>query len=181
MAKARHAMRLGAALLVLGTPASAAAADYYVSPSGSDGGPGSSAEPWATLQHAADAIAPGDAVHVRAGTYEEHVVIQVTGTANAPVVFAAEPGETVVVDGQNVTLPDWGGLVWVRDSSYVTVSGFRVQTARPHDVSAGIFVTGSDHVTIEDNQTYDTQSSGIGVWGSEQVTVRNNEIELACN
>lgn len=168
-------------LAVLSVASSAAAADYYVSPAGDDGAPGSEGQPWQTIQHAADTAQPGDTVYVRAGTYEEHVLIQISASAAAPVLFTAYDDEEVVLEGQNVTLPDWGGLLWVRDASHVTVSGFRVQHAGPYENNAGIFVTGSQHVVVEHNQTYDTVSSGIGVWSSEDVVVRHNEIELACN
>jgi len=170
---------LALAVVCLATPA--AATETFVSPTGDDGQPGTESQPWQTIQHAADTVQPGDTVTVRAGTYPEHVLIEITATAADPVVFAAHPDEEVIIEGQNVTLPEWGGLLWVRGASYVTVSGFVVQHAGPHENNAGIFVTQSDHVVVEHNRTYDTVSSGVGVWSSEDVAVRHNEIELACN
>src|SRR5262245_27414508 len=61
------------ALLASGLAAGAVAQEtYFVAPpssGGSDSNPGSSAAPWATLQHAADRVTAGDTVIVRAGTY----------------------------------------------------------------------------------------------------------------
>src|ERR1043165_8985766 len=45
------------------------AGDYYVSPSGSDSGPGSSSQPFATIARASSAVAGGGTVHVAPGTY----------------------------------------------------------------------------------------------------------------
>jgi hypothetical protein len=71
--------------------AQAAARTYYVSPSGSDGNPGTSpAKPFRTLQKAADSTAPGDTVSIMNGTYTERaggsdvVVISRSGRAGAP-------------------------------------------------------------------------------------------------
>ncbi len=47
----------------------AAAADYYVAPTGSDSAAGSMAAPWATLSKAASTASAGDTVYFRAGTY----------------------------------------------------------------------------------------------------------------
>ena len=57
---------------------------YYVATSGSDGSAGSSATPWRTLQHAADTVAAGDTVIVRAGNYTGFDM-WTDGTAAAPV------------------------------------------------------------------------------------------------
>src|SRR6476619_7386432 len=70
---------------------------YYVSPSaGSDANLGTSAAPFATLQHAADRVGAGDTVVARAGTYAAGFVLgwdgPVAGTAANPIRFLADPG-----------------------------------------------------------------------------------------
>ena len=69
-------------------------ANYFVSPSGADAAPGSTDQPWRTLQHAANTVAAGDVVTVRAGTYAGFN-LTTDGTAAARIVFQAEPGVTV--------------------------------------------------------------------------------------
>jgi hypothetical protein len=75
------------------------AVTFYVATGGSDLYPGTLAQPWRTIQHAADVVQPGDTIYVRAGTYAEEVTIAVSGASSNPIMFAAYPGETVTIDG----------------------------------------------------------------------------------
>lgn len=76
----------------------------YVSPAGDDTHDGSTAETaWRSLSFAATQTEPGDLVLVAAGVYREQVVLDRPGTAEAPIVFRATPGEEVVV---TAALPD---------------------------------------------------------------------------
>ena len=50
------------------------AADYYISPSGLDGSPGSLAQPWQSFAHAVPQLAAGDTLHLRAGIYAERLI-----------------------------------------------------------------------------------------------------------
>jgi hypothetical protein len=73
---------------------------YYVGGAdASDSNPGTSAQPFATIQKCATVAAPGDTCHINAGVYRETVVPAVSGTAVAPITFAAVPGATVTIDG----------------------------------------------------------------------------------
>ena len=42
---------------------------FYVAPGGSDSANGSAQSPWASFQHAANVVNPGDIVHFAPGTY----------------------------------------------------------------------------------------------------------------
>jgi hypothetical protein len=81
------------------------AAEIYVSPRGSDQAPGTKAQPFRTFAAAQRAARRSGArrVHFRQGVYylPETVVFTEadSGTAEAPVVYLAEPGETVVLSG----------------------------------------------------------------------------------
>lgn len=77
-------------------------ATYHVSadsPAASDQGPGTEQQPWSTIGRAADALEPGDTVLVHAGTYREHVLPKRSGRPDAPITYAAAPGETVAITG----------------------------------------------------------------------------------
>lgn len=155
---------------------------FFVSPTGSDSSPGTESQPWATIQKAADTLVAGDTVLIRAGTYEEQVIPQNSGSAGSYITYAAYPGETVTIAGDSIALPPYEtGLFVVEDRSYIRVSGLSVVSAGPNDNNAGIYVDNSDHVIIENNHTFNTASSGIGVWDGHDIIVAGNEVRLACN
>src|SRR5512136_2584613 len=76
------------------TYAGVQAAVYYVDqnhPSASDSNPGSEALPWRTIQKAANTLNPGDIVYVKAGIYDERVMIKRDGTPAEKITFQALP------------------------------------------------------------------------------------------
>jgi parallel beta-helix repeat protein len=149
---------------------------YYVSPGGDDSDPGTIDFPWQTIQHAADTLAAGDTLYIRAGTYPEQVIPQNSGSAGQAITYAAYPGEAVTLDGAVVTVPQYQGLFYIGARDYIQVSGLRIANSN----EAGILADGCSHVTIENNSTYNTSSSGIGVWGCSNVVVAGNRVEEAC-
>ncbi len=153
---------------------------YCVAPTGDDDHTGDLAHPWRTIQKAADTLVAGDTVYIRAGVYGEQIIPQNSGSAGQPVTYAAYPGETATIDGSSVTLQDdLDGLFLVAGKSYIIVSGLRLTNAGPYGNNAGIMILNSGHITVENNTTYNTNSSGIGVWGSNHVVVSGNRIEEA--
>ncbi len=153
---------------------------YYVAPTGDDGHAGDLLHPWRTIHQAANTLAAGDTIYIRAGTYSERVIPQNSGSAGQPITYAAYPGETVTVDGSGITLPDdLAGLIHISEQSHIIIAGLRVIHAGPHNDNAGILILNSSHITVENNLTYDTSSSGIGVWGSDHVIIDGNQVEEA--
>jgi hypothetical protein len=114
-----------AVVLVASFNSTAAAATYYVSPSGSDTNPGSSAQPWRNIQKAANSVAAGDTVMVKAGTYYERVQINVNGTASQPITFQGERGTNgewlTIIDGGN-PVTGWAPAPEVGSGVYKTTS-----------------------------------------------------------
>src|SRR5689334_16771418 len=70
---------------------------FYVAPTGSDAGGGAKTTPWNTLQHAVDAIKPGDTILVETGIYAGFRVGN-SGTANAACTIKADTGASVLVN-----------------------------------------------------------------------------------
>jgi hypothetical protein len=173
-------LTMGAALVVApgGQPAGGATAPtYYVSTTGSDANPGSLAQPWRTIGKAVGTVPPGATIYVRAGTYREHVTIELTGSASTATTLASYPDETATLSGAGIAVDEDEGLVFVLRSSFVTISGLRIEDSP----RAGILVDRSDHIRIESCATRSTYSSGIGVWASQNVAIIGNEVVLACN
>jgi parallel beta-helix repeat protein len=130
------------------------ATTYVVAPppAGDDGNPGTLGAPWATLQHAADTVQPGDTVEVRAGNYAGGY-FETSGTAELPIVLEAYPGESPAITDDNPTTPDGINL---EGASYMTVQGFTVNGR----TRAGIRAVLCEHVTIRGNVMDQN-----GVWG----------------
>lgn len=79
------------------------AATFYVAPGGNDGNLGTAAQPWATLQHAADVVLPGAVVIVRPGTYAG-AKFSHSGTSQAPMLFHGQPGAVINAPGPSNTI-----------------------------------------------------------------------------
>ncbi|HJT99231.1 MAG TPA: right-handed parallel beta-helix repeat-containing protein [Rhodanobacteraceae bacterium] len=142
-----------AAVLAAGA-SSAIAETYYVAPppAGDDDHPGTLASPWATLQHAADTIGPGDIVQVRDGEYAGGY-FDTSGSAELPIVLENYPGESPSIVEDNPTTPDGINLEGV---SYMTVQGFTIVGR----TRTGIRAVLGDHVTIRGNVL-----DANGFWG----------------
>jgi len=88
-------------LAVLCSVARAQAAEYYVSPAGSDSNEGSLAAPFATLQKGNDVAAAGDTVWLRGGTYPNTKQIKLTKSGQSDskrIKFWAYQAEIPVFD-----------------------------------------------------------------------------------
>ena len=73
---------------------------YYASPTGNDSNSGRSpGRPFATVTRAVSALAPGDTLFLRGGTYVERVTIENLDASAAPVVIQSFPGEHATIDG----------------------------------------------------------------------------------
>jgi parallel beta-helix repeat protein len=162
------------------------AATYYVSTNGKDSNPGTDAAPWRTVSKAAQMLQPGDTIYIKGGTYAEQVIPARSGLAGSEITYAAYPGEIPVLDGQtlSITDPDWGGLFLIKDKSYIRVLGLRIQNSASISGSpgiAGILVTNSNNILLENNTIFNTRSSGIGIWDSTYVRAFSNDIQKAVN
>ncbi|HEX2672200.1 MAG TPA: right-handed parallel beta-helix repeat-containing protein, partial [Polyangiaceae bacterium] len=94
-------MKAAVLLAVLGTAVRAEAAEYYVSPTGSDSNAGSVTAPFATLQKGNDVAVAGDTVWLRGGTYQntKQIKLNKSGKSDAErIKFWAYPGEVPVLD-----------------------------------------------------------------------------------
>jgi parallel beta-helix repeat protein len=166
-------------------------AGYFVAPTGSDGAAGTSDAPWRTLQHAADSVAAGDFVTVRAGTYTGFN-LETDGTAVAPITFHAESG--VTINARNAVTPDGVNL---EGADYVVIDGFHIvglpragirsvtntnavirNNVCDNNARWGIFTAFSENVLIENNQASRSQAEhGIYVSNSaDNPTVRGNAV-----
>ena len=109
--------------------ANAAGAAYFVSPTGTDTNPGTSAAaPFKTIQKALDLAAAGSTITLAPGVYRESIVTKTAGTATSPITIKGpETGKSVVGRYQAVLAGKGTGgyVVAISHSNYV-LDGFTV-------------------------------------------------------
>lgn len=123
-----------ALLLVLAFCSFAGAATYHVAIQGQDAAAGTEAAPWRTLQHAVDALKPGDTAVIGPGIYRERIELKRGGTAESPITLTAAPGARVVVTGADLLADGWtkvGGL----DGAYSRDWSLRFPINGPDDLT----------------------------------------------
>lgn len=143
------------------------AAEFHVSPTGDDGGPGSAERPFAGIGRAQQAVSPGDTVWIHGGTYRmteamiakregmwAHVIhLHKSGAAGKPIRYRAAAGQRPIFD-----------------FSAVKPAGMRVhafQVTGSHLVLQGIEVCG-----VQVTMTGHTQSVCFSNTGSHNVFER---------
>jgi hypothetical protein len=98
----RQQQRLLAALFLIGYASSAGvvqSANYYVSKTGSNSNPGTTASPFLTINYGVSRLSAGDTLWVRAGVYDESLIYNVPSGASwtNKVRIAASPGAVVTM------------------------------------------------------------------------------------
>ncbi|MBQ2676021.1 MAG: DUF1565 domain-containing protein [Clostridia bacterium] len=82
-------------------------AHYFVAANGNDNGDGSEANPYKTIEKAAQVMQAGDTCFVKSGIYRETVTPQNEGEKGAPITFTAYEGADVTVSGTDVMDSNW--------------------------------------------------------------------------
>jgi hypothetical protein len=106
---------------------------YYVSMDGSDANSGSDADPFRTIQKAADVAAAGDTVIVRTGTYTgggRIVSLSRSGAPHRPITFLSESRWGAVLDGQNGRSSE--AWYFGAGTSHIRVEGFEIRDLQAH-------------------------------------------------
>jgi uncharacterized protein DUF1565 len=164
-------MRFSIFFFILLTCASAACgqtnSSFYVATTGNDSSPGTQAEPWRTIQHAADIARAGSTVNVRGGIYEELVSINASGNASDGfITFRSYPGETAVLDATHFTPSDRQGVLTIHNQSYVRIEGFEIRnfrTAEHRLAPLGISVMGAgSHIELLKNNVHHIENTFQG-------------------
>ncbi|WP_447987233.1 right-handed parallel beta-helix repeat-containing protein [Nitrospira sp. Nam74] len=150
----------------------------FVSPTGSDGNDGHSANTaFRSIGQAARVAQAGDIVDIRGGTYKEYVTLANSGTADKPIVFTGHPGETVIVDGSSIA-PDpsatpgnmHDGLIAIK-GDYVTIKNLEVtKSAGP-----GVQIYGA-HDVVDGIHSHDNFGPGIHTWQATYGVIENSTV-----
>src|SRR5258706_5491122 len=108
---------------------SAQAATLYVSTSGSDSNPGTSAQPFRTITHAYSKAGAGTTILVAPGVYTDYTSgwglrLGASGPSSSPIVLQSQVRGGPVVDGHNAS--DRNAAIYI-DGSYNVVEGFEIR------------------------------------------------------
>lgn len=172
--------------------------NYFVdkeNPDASDSNTGVEAEPFLTIQHAADILLPGDTAFIKQGGqsgYEEHVMVLRSGLPGQPLTFKAFPGHEVWIDGAALPFAWGSGLFFIngRDArrGHIRVEDLGARHAYGHPFACGLLSIGPETGLLRNEdisflrcRTYDTQSCGIGNFRTNKVLVDECDVDHAQN
>lgn len=140
------------------------ATDYYVSTSGSNNDPGTSASPWKNINHAVDNINSGDTIFVKSGTYNEYVSISESGTSSNYKRLTNYNDDLVTITRGSYKRVgiDIAGSFWKVDGFHITQTG--------HPISIG---GGRHHVEIRNLEVYDIDAALLVNDGCNNIEIDN--------
>lgn len=177
---------------------------YYVSSTGNNANPGTLALPWKTITHAASIADAGDVVFVKAGLYNENVVLSRSGISGKPITFQGYksiPGDEpplLVNNGDpykaydNSDMPTFDGgnrLDGIgfncRNQRFLIIKNFQIENYAYGFIAGGESPTAGNNVIYNVNikSTGDVTSSysGVGILlGSMGTLFSNNNIITNC-
>ncbi|MGE0887004.1 MAG: right-handed parallel beta-helix repeat-containing protein [Blastocatellales bacterium] len=174
-------IRLLCSFALIGFGGEVLAATYYVAVNGNNNNPGTSTQPWATLQKAVDAVVAGDVIIVQAGTYAG-CRIGKSGTANSPITLKAEPGARPLIN-QLAATNRHQSLIEVENFdarvSYWIIDGFEISGAPRH----GVDIRNADFITVQNcyshnNGSTSVRGDGIFLGFAEHPTLQFNELSF---
>ncbi len=121
---------------------------------------------YATIQAAIDAAQPGDIVKVDAGTYAGPI------TLKSGITLLGTGIDSTIIEGGSRGIIGWNGA-----ATDVTITGFTIRNnGTPYVEGAGIDVTDSSNVTIENCKFYNNSAvngGGVKFYHSSNVLVKN--------
>lgn len=138
----------------------------FVAPNGIDSNSGTREMPFHSIQHAADQARPGDIVEIAPGEYGEAVRLTRSGNYfNRQITLrATQPGSVVLRS------------IDTAGQDHIKLQGLTVRNSK----GAGIAVTGSYRVRVDDCKTISTPISGILIDKSHDVEVTGCDVAEAC-
>lgn len=140
------------------------AADYYVATDGSDSNAGTLLAPFATIQHAATVLSPGDTCYIRGGSYYQNTVIDgLHGTSSLPITFTNYSNETVTFDGSQA-LADLGASAWTLHSGNIYKTTLNTDIWQLYVDGALMMPARWPNASLDDNSVFDWD---YWAWGNE--------------
>jgi hypothetical protein len=155
------------AVMMVTFGASAMGADYFVSPQGDDGNPGSKEKPFKAIAKATGSARAGDTIHLAPGTYAERIAPAHSGVANAPITLHGDGnGDVVWTTPQAPPAKGMGAALDLNGKSYFTIEGITFK-----DCTCWITMGDAHHHTVKDC-TFDGSKIYNSFWISNGSYIR---------
>lgn len=151
---------------LVGLATDAFAGTYVVSPKGNDKAAGTSAAPFATLQHAARVAKAGDRVVVMPGRYQGFDV-RTSGKPGAPIVFIGKPGAVIDRDSPRTRRDG----INIENASHIRIENLEVTGVK----RAGIRAAQCSHIAIVGNHVHGNGRWGIFTAFCDDLLIEGNE------
>jgi len=144
--------------------------NYYVNTLGNDDtGNGSYNQPWLTIQNGMDQLSAGDTLNIMAGTYNEKLFVEVSGTNENKIVIRNNSNDTVIISGADIV--DSEAVIEIYNQSNITIEGLFITNNEMPD-SKGILIEAKcNNITIRNNKIYNINFSNNA---SDVVTEETN-------
>lgn len=163
-------------------------ANYYVSPTGNDGNPGTIDKPFKSWDKIIDVVKAGDLVYLRGGTYYHSARCKgngcylkgKSGSTGKYIRLWAYPGETPVLDGSKMTPVSGQGVLLA--GNYWHIKGIEVKNFKQSvntstnvsTVMRGMTLKDANYNIIENVKIHDNQGIGLGMGGSSTKNLIKN-------
>lgn len=163
-----------------------AQSNYYVSPSGDNLNTGGVGSPFKTIQHAWNQLSAGDTLNIMAGTYNEKLNLNSSGTGGARITLRNYQNDAPLLSGTGIISQT--AMIAINDSSNINIIGLEIANNIQLDAQ-GIAVTGMpQNITIANCKIHDihfssnpnaavnanTNAQGIVVYGTVSGAVNSN-------
>ena len=160
---------------------------FFVDPAtGSDGNPGTYAQPWATLWRPRQTMAAGDVVYVQGGTFTQldpampgwdtvlflDTSLAASGTASAPVAYLGYPGNPPLLDVAAARR----GIYLNQDSG--ALSHYVLGNLRFAAMRESVLVTGVGHRVVGNDLSNGGEGDKVGVFGdTSAISILGNRFD----
>jgi hypothetical protein len=146
--------------------------NYFVSPEGKDGNPGTFEKPWATWQKAFTTAKAGDTVFIRGGVYYPDADLEAAvfvykrnGKKTKPICIFNYPGERPVLNCNTITQQNDAAGILLQECKYFHIKGLTVRNVQQRSSEAsisGFYCKNTNGIVMEN--CISANNGGIGFY-----------------
>jgi len=171
----KRAAGILAVVAILGLMSGASfATTYYVAPppTGNDSNNGSSGSPWATLQHAVDAIGNGDTILVANGTYAGCYISSPGASGAVKTLKNQTAGQGVIVNAKGASNVH-SAIIDIDGAGYWVIDGLVIIGSS--SINYGTFTVNATNITIQNCLGHGSNESNFLSGFCDYMLNQNNE------